>query len=279
MLLIFSGCSGVGKNTVINELLSQNENLTLLPTYTTRGKREGEREGFPYHYLTTEAFQQKIEDREFYEYEQIHQNFYGTSRRLVADARESGRNLLKDIDVKGAMNLKRLLKDDLKVVTLFMFVDSPDVLVQRLTERGETEIELRLKRYDLEMEMLPKYEFAVNNDVLPDTVETVRRLIVFQTEGKGELTLKVPFSQISEERIAKLTEELRDKEYAKPISVKAGRTIFYPETAEDAMRYAAARRAGVNITCLLTLAPDAIDEESFDAEDDAAYQRLCVSQK
>ena len=136
MLVIFSGCSGVGKNTVINKLMSENDSYRLLPTYTTRDMRPGEREGMPYHFISEEQFEQKIAQGEFYEYERVHNHYYGTSRKLLTKGVESKKILVKDIDVNGALNLSEILKDDVHIVTLFLYVESADVLVERLVGRG-----------------------------------------------------------------------------------------------------------------------------------------------
>ena len=172
MFVILSGCSAVGKNTVMNVLLSQkNSPYVLMPTYTTRDMRPGEREGFPYHYLTKEQFQEKIDSGELYEYEFIHTNYYGSSRVLMAKAAAKGKTILKDIDVKGALNLSRILHDDMKVVTVFLYADK-EILVQRLLNRGDKleDIEIRLQRYDEEMSYKDRYDYAVENLDLDETV-------------------------------------------------------------------------------------------------------------
>lgn len=178
MLIILSGCSAVGKNTVINELLGEeNSPFGFMPTYTTRAPRPGEREGFPYHFLTDEQFRQKIAEGELYEYEQIHTGYYGSSRKLLAQAQENGKILIKDIDVKGAMNLRRLLQQDMKVVTVFLYIEK-DELRRRLVGRGDSaeQIEIRLGRYDEEMAYGDQFDHRIRNEVLEETVAKIKQI-------------------------------------------------------------------------------------------------------
>ena len=175
MLMILSGCSAVGKNTVIKTLLREHaEMFCSMPTYTTRAPRPGEREGDPYCFLTDEQFRQKIAEGELYEYEQIHTSYYGSSRKLLAEARKSGKVIVKDIDVKGALNLSRLLREDMRVVTVFLYAEK-ELLRSRLRGRGDAEadIAIRLRRYDEEMSYIDAYDYRIENLVLADTVRKI----------------------------------------------------------------------------------------------------------
>lgn len=188
MFVILSGCSAVGKNTIINKLLGEpNSPYILMPTYTTRSMRPGEREGFPYHYLTVQQFEDKIASGELYEYEKIHNNYYGSSRLLLADALTSGKIILKDIDVKGSVNLSRILKDDIKVISIFLYADK-EVLSERLRLRGDSQsdIEIRLGRYDEEMTYKDKSDYQIENLDLDKTVRKIKRIIA--KESKTELS-------------------------------------------------------------------------------------------
>ena len=182
MLIIFSGGSGVGKNTVISELLKTGD-YALMPTYTTREKRPSESEGNPYCFVDEATFGKKIEENELYEYENVHGHYYGTSKLLLKEKLALGKALLKDIDVLGTQNLVKSVGKDIKIVTLFLKVDSKDVLVQRLTERKETEIEKRLARYDMEMSYSDKYDYIITNDDLASTVKLVLGIAAFERGG------------------------------------------------------------------------------------------------
>lgn len=182
MLVIFSGGSGVGKNTVIVELLKTG-GFALMPTYTTRDKRPMESEGNPYCFLTEAEFKQKIEENELYEYENVHGHYYGTSKLLLKEKLALGKILLKDIDVLGTQNLVKSIGNDVKIITLFLKVDSKDVLVKRLIERKETEIEKRLSRYDMEMSYSDKYDYIITNNDLFETKDTVLEIIEAERRG------------------------------------------------------------------------------------------------
>lgn len=178
MLLILSGCSAVGKNTVINQLLAkQSSFFGFMPTYTTRAPRPGEVEGFPYHFLTDAQFQEKIASGELYEYEQIHTSYYGSSRKLLAEALATGKTIIKDIDVKGAVNLRNLLQGEMKVVTVFLYIEKEE-LERRLIGRGDSaeQIQIRLSRYDEEMSYQTAFDYAIRNHALDATVRQIREI-------------------------------------------------------------------------------------------------------
>lgn len=178
MLIILSGCAAVGKNTVINTLLQEERSrFGFMPTYTTRAPRPGEIEGFPYHFLTEEQFRQKIEEGELYEHEHIHTSYYGSSRKLLAEALQTGKIIIKDIDVKGAANLSRLLRQDVKVVTVFLYIGK-DELERRLRGRGDSEeqIRIRMGRYEEEMSYRNAYDYQIENLVLEDTVRKIKEI-------------------------------------------------------------------------------------------------------
>lgn len=183
MLIILSGFSGTGKNTVINALLSEEDSkFCSMPTYTTRAMRDGECEGKPYHFLTKEQFEEKISSSELYEYEFIHKSYYGSSRKLLAEALSGGKIVIKDIDVKGALNLKRLLTDQ-KVVTVFLYVEE-DELRKRLLGRGDLpeDIDLRMKRYPEEMEYMKSFDYRINNIDLQRTIEIIKAIADEESE-------------------------------------------------------------------------------------------------
>lgn len=178
MLMILSGCAAVGKNTVINTLLAEEgSRFGFMPTYTTRAPRPGEVEGFPYCYLTEEQFRQKIEEGELYEHEHIHTSYYGSSKKLLADALKTGKIIIKDIDVKGATNLKGLLSQDVKVVTVFLYIGK-DEMERRLRGRGDSEeqIHIRLGRYEEEMTYAEKFDYRIENVVLEETVQKIKEI-------------------------------------------------------------------------------------------------------
>ena len=216
MLVIFSGGSGVGKNTVIAELIKMG-GFALMPTYTTRDKRPMESEGNPYCFLTETEFQCKIEEDELYEYENVHGHYYGTSKLLLKKQLSLGKTLLKDIDVLGTQNLVKSIGEDVKIVTLFLKVDSKDVLVKRLTERKETEIEKRLARYDMEMSFCDKYDYIITNNDLFETKDIV--LNVIEAEKRGLLFGTVESGATNSGKVEYYVKKLQAGETLSPIKI------------------------------------------------------------
>lgn len=178
MLVILSGVSGAGKDTIKKEILKRMENVVTLPSFTSREPREGEEEGVQYHFISREQFEKKIENNEFYEYDLHHENYYGTSRKLLNEKMESGHVIIKDIEVNGTENLVNLLKNDTKLVTIFLKVTEQE-LRRRLEERGDSEeaIKLRLGRLEYEESKIGLYDYVIKNDDLEKTVQIIISII------------------------------------------------------------------------------------------------------
>lgn len=259
MLVIFSGCSGVGKNTVINNLISQNDSYGIMPTYTTRDRRPGEKDGVPYYFISDAEFEKKIANGDFYEYERVHNHYYGTSRQLLAESVASGKTLMKDIDVNGALNLCEILKCEVKIVTLFLYVESADVLIERLVGRGEKDIELRLKRYEHEMSKIKHYSYIINNNSLENTSKLVDELIKFEKLG-GKLLFGIEKDQISKEKMYEAIKEYENGEIPEPVKVSVCDGNFV--ITEGVERYLASLACGRLIAKDLTL----VDEVPYIAE-------------
>lgn len=174
MLIIISGSSGVGKNTIINRLFQESDKLALMPTMTTRAMREGESQNNPYRFVSRDEFEAAIEAGEMLEYCEIHENLYGTNKKILEEMQNQGKILVKDIDVEGTLNLSKALPD---VVSIYLKPVSREQLVERLVGRGETQIELRLKRYEYEESMSKHYKYVLINDKIEDTLEKIRDII------------------------------------------------------------------------------------------------------
>lgn len=180
MLVILSGVSGAGKDTIKKELIKRMENVISLPSFTSRKPRIGEEEGVQYHFITKEEFEKKIKNGEFYEYDLHHENYYGTSKKLMNDRIKSGKIIVKDIEVNGTENLIKLLKNDTKLVTIFLKVNREE-LRKRLEQRGdnlsEEEMELRLGRLEYEESKIALYDYMIKNDDLEKTVQIIMSII------------------------------------------------------------------------------------------------------
>ncbi|MBQ5602424.1 MAG: hypothetical protein IIU77_06355 [Clostridia bacterium] len=250
MLVIFSGCSGVGKNTVINNLLSKSDDYKLLPTYTTRDKRPGEKDGFPYYFINDEQFIEKIEKGDFYEHEIVHNHYYGTSRQLLSDGLASGKTLMKDIDVNGALNLSEILKKDVKIITLFLYVESAQILIERLTGRGEKDIALRLERYNHEMSKRNLYSYLINNTSLENTSRLVDEIVKFEKSGAKFVT-SLCENEISEKAVKEALDVYARGENPEPVKVSVYDGVFC--ITEGVERYVASLVCGKTIAKDLTL--------------------------
>lgn len=180
MLVILSGVSGAGKDTIKKELIKRMDNVISLPSYTSRKPRVGEEEGVQYHFITKQEFEERIKNNEFYEYDLHHENYYGTSRKLLNEKIASGKIIVKDIEVNGTENLIKLLKDETKLVTIFLRVEKEE-LRRRLIARGdnlsEDEIELRLGRLDYEEDKIRLYDYMIKNDDFEKTVQLIITII------------------------------------------------------------------------------------------------------
>ena len=180
MLVILSGVSGAGKDTIKKELIKRMDNVITLPSFTSRKPRVGEEEGVQYHFITKQEFEEKIKNNEFYEYDLHHENYYGTSRKLLNEKIASGKIIVKDIEVNGTENLIKLLKDETKLVTIFLRVEKEE-LRRRLETRGdnltEDEIELRLGRLDYEEDKIRLYDYMIKNDDFEKTVQLIITII------------------------------------------------------------------------------------------------------
>lgn len=176
MFIILTGSSGVGKNTVIKSLEKENPNFKLVPTYTTRNKRDTEIEGNPYYFITKEEFQQKIKDNELIEHEYIHTNYYGSSYKIFDDLINQNKILIKDIGIEGAQNLEQKLNDRTEIVKIFLTTKSKKDLKQRLKGRGEKEIKLRLKRYKREQAERNKFDYLIFNKDLNETTKIINSI-------------------------------------------------------------------------------------------------------
>lgn len=187
MLVILSGVSGAGKDTIKKELIKRMDNVISLPSFTSRAPRTGEEEGVQYHFISREEFLEKINNNEFYEYDIHHNNYYGTSRKLMNEKIQSGKIIVKDIEVNGVENLLKILKDEVKIVTIFLRVPKEQLqkrLEARIDKPSIKEIQLRLNRFDYEESKIGMYDYVIKNNNLEKTVNIIMEII------KNEYNLK-----------------------------------------------------------------------------------------
>ena len=180
MLVILSGVAGAGKDTIKKELIKRMENVESLPSYTSRAIRGGDVEGGTYNFVSREEFEKMIENGEFYEYDIHHNQYYGTSRKLLNEKIKSGKIIVKDIDVNGTEHLKELLGNDTKVVTIFLRVPKEELkhrLENRIDKPSPQEIILRLNRFDYEESRINLYDYVLKNNDLEKTVQIIMTII------------------------------------------------------------------------------------------------------
>lgn len=189
MLVVLSGVSGAGKDTIKKALIARMDNVESLPSYTDRLPREGEKNGEVYNFVSKEEFENMIVNNEFYEYNVHHEHYYGTSRKLMNEKIKSGKVIVKDIDVNGTANLIKLLGNDTRVVTIFLKVPK-EVLAKRLEKRMEKpdykEITLRLNRFDYEESKMGMYDYVIKNNDLEKSINVIMEII------KSELKIENP---------------------------------------------------------------------------------------
>lgn len=178
ILLIISGFSGTGKGTVINELISKyGDEYSLSVSATTRAPREGEREGIEYFFKTTEEFELMISNNELIEYACYVKNYYGTPRKYVEEQLLKGKNVILEIEIQGALDVKKLYPE-----SVLIFLLPPDIaeLERRLKGRGSESREViseRLCRAVTEVDSAYKYDYIVINDDLNNCCTSVNNIV------------------------------------------------------------------------------------------------------
>ena len=176
-LVVMSGPSGVGKSTVIAQLLKQRNDMYFSVSYTTRSPRTGEVDGVNYNFVSREEFERMIAHQELLEYAEYVNNYYGTSLKLIQDKLNSGIDVLLDIEVQGAAKVRTLCPE-----ALFIFVIPPsfDELSRRLHGRqtdSEEVIQGRLEKARVEFAEIPNYDYVVVNDTVDNAVEEIRSIL------------------------------------------------------------------------------------------------------
>lgn len=177
LLLIFSGPSGAGKGTVLKELLHRNDNMKLSVSATTRQPREGECHGIHYFFMTTEEFEKQIANGQMLEYAKYCGKYYGTPSSQIMCWIEEGVDVVLEIEVQGARQIKEKYPD---CVSIFVQPPSLEALEERLRMRNtedEEDIQKRLKIAYEEMESAKDYDYVIVNDTVAHTVEQIYDII------------------------------------------------------------------------------------------------------
>lgn len=178
-LMVFTAPSGAGKTTIVRHLLSAFDELDFSISATTREKRKKEKNGKDYYFISVKEFQEKIENDEFVEWEEVYENqFYGTLKSEVKRLRELGKHVIFDIDVQGAISIKKVYGDEVHVV--FIKPPSKEVLFNRLKNRkteSKKSLERRINKAIKELEYENKFDAVLLNDKLDVAFEDAEKIV------------------------------------------------------------------------------------------------------
>lgn len=176
-IFVVSAPSGAGKTTIVKSILKDIPELAFSISATTRRKRENERDGFDYHFISEEAFRKKIEENGFVEWEKFYDYYYGTPKGFIDDKINNGISVLLEVDVKGALSIKTIYPD---AILIYIYPPSFEVLVERLKNRrteDETDFKKRVERAKMELSHKDKFDYLVVNNDLNIAISQVKSLI------------------------------------------------------------------------------------------------------
>lgn len=199
LLIVVSGPSGVGKGTICKELFKSSDDIHLSVSVTTRAAREGEVHGKNYFFISKEAFQSMIENDELLEYAQVYDNYYGTPKGFVMDQLDQGRDILLEIDIQGALQVKERYPEG---VFVFIVPPSMEELRNRIVGRGTETLEAINKRFSSaydEIDLMSNYDYYIINDTVQ---KATKRL---------QCILEAERYRILPENVTELIQELKEE--------------------------------------------------------------------
>lgn len=199
LLIVVSGPSGVGKGTICKELFKSSDDIHLSVSVTTRAAREGEVHGKNYFFISKEAFQSMIENDELLEYAQVYDNYYGTPKSFVMDQLAQGRDILLEIDIQGALQVKDKYPEG---VFVFIVPPSMEELRNRIVGRGTESLEVINKRFSSaydEIDLMSNYDYYIINDTVQHATK------------KLQIILEAERYRILPQNVTKLIQELKEE--------------------------------------------------------------------
>jgi len=188
LLIVISAPSGTGKTTLCDRLISEFRTMKYSVSCTTREPRDGEVDGFDYHFISEKTFQEKVKANEFLEHAVVHNHMYGTLRDVVEQGLNNGTDILMDIDVQGASQIRNHItssasSDKIRRAYIDVFIAPPsiEVLYARLKGRGKDSdqvIERRMQQVEKEVACWRSFNYFIINDRLDTTYDTLRSIII-----------------------------------------------------------------------------------------------------
>jgi len=213
IVYIISAPSGSGKSTLVNELLKLVPNVDFSISYTTRNLRGSEQNGKQYHFVSREEFEQMIRDGEFLEHAEFDGNYYGTARRFLQETGLKGHDLLLDIDVQGAAQIKQKLPE---AVSIFVLPPDRKTLEWRLSKRSEDTKEViarRLAAAKREIENYDKYDYILINDDLEESIDRLEAIVLSERLRRSNAPLSAEDDKTVEladrQRLANMRDRVR----------------------------------------------------------------------
>ena len=177
MIIIVSAPSGAGKTSICDALIKSDKNIVYSVSSTTRSPRKGEKNGREYFFVNERTFKSMVKKNMFVEWAKVHDHFYGTSKKVLEQTINKGKDILLDIDVQGAVKIKKQYKD-----ALMIFITTPNlkILKERLIKRNKDSLDViktRLENAKKELTYLPKYDYLILNDKLDESIEKAKSII------------------------------------------------------------------------------------------------------
>ena len=177
-LFILSAPSGAGKSSLISALLEKHNDMKVSVSHTTRSPRPGEENGVHYHFVSVDEFKALIEKNDFFEWAQVFDNYYGTSKQAIESQLEAGIDVFLDIDWQGAQQIRKLVDD---VETIFILPPSKEELESRLNNRGQDSAEViagRMAKAQSETSHYNEYDYVVVNDDFDTALTEIETIVM-----------------------------------------------------------------------------------------------------
>ncbi|MBH0046739.1 guanylate kinase [Pseudoalteromonas sp. NZS11_1] len=177
-LFILSAPSGAGKSSLINALLKKHADMKVSVSHTTRAPRPGEENGVHYHFVSTDEFKALIAKDDFFEWAQVFDNYYGTSKQAIESQLDAGIDVFLDIDWQGAQQVRKIMPS---VQTIFILPPSKEELEQRLNNRGQDSAEViasRMAKAQSETSHYNEYDFVIVNDDFESALADIEMIVM-----------------------------------------------------------------------------------------------------